>query len=142
MPSAYRHRLRDYIRDGDPPMPTEEQIYGHFMRILETWGEDASYLVGWSTPSQVGNESFTRWMARLMRFAASPNDFVRQLDSIFNYDAGDAPERVTTRTQVIHVTGDLAGVSWLADFGGPGACLGFLRNRAVTSAFVVGKSSC
>ncbi len=119
VPPAYRHRLSDYIREGDPPILSEEQIYGHFMRILETWGEDASYLVSWSTPSQVGNESFTRWMARLMRFAASPNDFVRQLDSIFNFDAGDAPERVTTRTQVIHVTGDLeltvAGGRLLAD---------------------------
>ena len=119
VPPAYRHRLRDYIREGDPPILTEEQIYGHFMHILETWGEDASYLVSWATPSQVGNESFTRWMARLMRFAASPNDFVRQLDSIFNLDAGDAPERLTTRTQVIHVTGDLeltvAGGRLLAD---------------------------
>ena len=73
-------------------MLTSEEIYAHFMKVLATWGEDASYLVGWSTPSQVGNEPFTRWMARLMRFAASPNDFVRQLDSIFNLDAGDAPE--------------------------------------------------
>lgn len=119
VPPAYRHRLREYMREGDPPMLTTEEIYAHFMRILKTWGEDASYLVSWSTPSQVGNESFTRWMARLMRFAASPNDFVRQLDSIFNFDAGDAPERVTARTQVIHVTGDqelhVAGGRMLAD---------------------------
>ena len=33
-----------------------------------------------------------------MRFAASPNDFVRQLGSIFNLDTGDAPERMTART--------------------------------------------
>ena len=119
VPPAYRRRLRDYVRDGDPPMLTSEEIYAHFMKILATWGEDASYLVGWSTPSQVGNEPFTRWMARLMRFAASPNDFVRQLDSIFNFDAGDAPERLTMRTQVLHVAGDqelhVAGGRLLAD---------------------------
>jgi len=119
VPPTYRPRLDEFVRDGDPPMLSEEDIYGHFIHILGTWGEDASYLVGWECPSQVGNEAFTRWMARLMRFAASPNDFVRQLDSIFNFDAGDAPERVTTRTQVIHVTGDLtltvAGGRLLAD---------------------------
>ena len=68
--------------------------------MLETWGEDANYLVNWSMPSQIGNDSFTRWMARLMRLAASPNDFVRQSDTIFNLDAGDAPERVSMRTML------------------------------------------
>ena len=76
------------------------------MRILETWGEDASFLVEWAMPSQVGNESFTRWMARLLRYAASPKDFKRQLDSVFALDAGDAPERISTRTMVMHVRGD------------------------------------
>lgn len=106
VPPAYRGRLGDYVRDGDPPRLSTTEIYAHFMKILATWGEDASYLVGWATPSQIGNEPFTRWMARLMRFAASPNDFVRQLDSVFNFDAGDAPERLTTRTQLLHVAGD------------------------------------
>ena len=57
-------------------------------------------------PSQVGNESFTRWVARLLRLAASPKDFKRQLDSIFSVDAGDAPERISARTLVMHVLGD------------------------------------
>jgi class 3 adenylate cyclase len=105
-PPAYRHRQREYLREGDPPLQSNEEIYECFMRILSTWGEDASYLVELAMPSQVGNESFTRWVARLTRFAASPRDFVRQLDSIFNLDAGDAPERLTTPTMVIHAAGD------------------------------------
>lgn len=119
VPPAYRGRLREYVREGDPPLLTTEETYGHFMKILATWGEDARPFVSWATPSQIGNEPFTRWVARLMRFAASPNDFVRQLDSIFNYDAGDSPERLTVRTQVMHVVGDLelpvAGGRMLAD---------------------------
>ena len=107
VPPAYRDRIPEYAREGAPPILNADQIYERFMKVLATWGEDASELVDWAMPSQVGNESFTRWMARLMRFAASPNDFVRQLDSVFNLDAGDAPERVAVRTLVMHVRGDL-----------------------------------
>jgi class 3 adenylate cyclase len=105
-PPAYRHRQREYLREGDPRWKSSEELYECFMRIVSTWGVDASYLVELAMPSQVGNEAFTRWVARLTRFAASPRDFVRQLDSIFNLDAGNAPERVTTPTMVIHATGD------------------------------------
>jgi class 3 adenylate cyclase len=102
----YQGRIPQYIREGDPPILTGPQIYEHFLHILETWGEDASPLVEWAMPSQIGNESFTRWMARLQRYAASPRDFKRQLDSIFALDAGDAPERISARTMVMHVKGD------------------------------------
>src|SRR5207244_7654178 len=78
-------------------------IYAHFLHILETWGEDAREMVAWEMPSQTGNESFTRWIARLQRLAASPKDFLRQLDSIFALDAGDAPEdRKSTRLNSSH----------------------------------------
>ena len=106
VPPRYQARIRAYIRDGDPPILNGPQIYEHFLRVLETWGVDASYLVGWAMPSQIGNESFIRWLARLLRFAASPKDFKRQLDSIFTLDAGDAPERIAARTMVMHVRGD------------------------------------
>ena len=106
MPPRYVPRIPEFIREGDPPILTKEQMYERFMGIIETWGEDASALVEWSTPSQVGNESFTRWMARLQRYAASPRDFKRQLDSIMDLDIGDAPERIKARTMVMHVLGD------------------------------------
>jgi class 3 adenylate cyclase len=102
----YRDRIPAYLRAGDPRPSLPNQIYEHFMQILETWGEDAHSLVEWEIPSQAGNESFTRWMARLQRHAASPRDFKRQLDSIFVLDAGDAPERIAARTLVMHVKGD------------------------------------
>ncbi len=105
-PPRYVPRVPGFIREGDPPILDRNGIYEHFMRVLETWGEDASYLVDWAMPSQIGNESFTRWLARLERFAASPNDFKRQLDNIMEFDAGDAPERVRVPTQVLHVAGD------------------------------------
>ncbi len=103
----YQSRIPNYIRSGDPLPMSGPQIYERFLGILDTWGEDASHLVEWAMPSQIGNESFTRWMARLQRLAASPKDFRRQLDSIFGLDAGDAPERITARTMVMHVKGDL-----------------------------------
>jgi class 3 adenylate cyclase/pimeloyl-ACP methyl ester carboxylesterase len=106
VPPRYIGRIPEYIRDGDPPILNGVQIYEHFERVLETWGEDASYLVEWAMPSQIGNEAFTRWLARLLRCAASPKDFKRQLDSIIRLDAGDAPERISARTLVMHVQGD------------------------------------
>jgi class 3 adenylate cyclase len=102
----YYGRIPAHIRPGDPPLMDGPHIYERFMTILETWGEDASELVAWAMPSQIGNESFTRWVARLQRMAASPKDFLRQLDSIYTLDAGDAPERIKARTLVLHVAGD------------------------------------
>ena len=102
----YQPRIPEFIREGDPPILNGPQIYEHFMRVLETWGVDASYLVGWGMPSQTENTSFIRWMARLLRFAASPKDFKRQFDSIYGLDAGDAPERISCRTLVMHSHGD------------------------------------
>ena len=103
----YQSRIPNYTRSGDPLAMSGPQIYERLLGILDTWGEDASHLVEWVMPSQIGNESFTRWMARLQRLTASPKDFRRQLDSIFGLDAGDAPERITARTMVMHVKGDL-----------------------------------
>ena len=105
-PPRYLPRIFDFVREGDPRILSKEEIYQHFEVVLDTWGEDASYLIDWSMPSQTGNESFARWMTRLMRMAATPKDFKRQLDSIFDLDAGDAPERITAPTMVMHTKGD------------------------------------
>ena len=63
-------------------------------------------MVEWEMPSAVDNESFIRWVGRLQRMSCSPKDFVKQLESVVALDAGDAPERITTRTLVMHVKGD------------------------------------
>ena len=105
-PPRYLSRIFDFVEDGDPPLLAREGVYAHFERVMETWGQDATYLIDWAMPSQIGNQSFERWMTRLCRMAASPKDFKRQLDSIFDLDAGDAPERITVPTMVMHTRGD------------------------------------
>jgi class 3 adenylate cyclase/pimeloyl-ACP methyl ester carboxylesterase len=102
----YYGEIPRYMQKGDPWINNGQKIYEHFQQIVETWGEDASEMVAWEIPSQAGNESFTRWLARLQRMAASPRDFTRQLQSIMALDAGDAPERIKVRTLVMHVRGD------------------------------------
>ncbi len=102
----YYGKIRHYMRKGDPWINDGQKIYEHFLQIVETWGEDATEMVAWEIPSQAGNESFTRWMARLMRLAASPRDFIRQLQSIMALDAGDALDRIKARTLVMHVKDD------------------------------------
>ncbi len=102
----YRPRVLDYIEDGDPPLQTPEQLYERFLHVVETWSEDPGYMVDWEMPSQSANESFVRWIGRLQRLSSSPKDFHRQLDSVFTLDAGDAPERISAPTLVMHVKGD------------------------------------
>lgn len=106
VPHQYRRRIRDRFEEGDAPLVSTQETVDRFLKMAETWGEDATYMVGFELPSQSGNEGVSRWMARLCRFSASPNDFTKQLFSIVTLDAGDAPERIQAPTQVAHVKGD------------------------------------
>jgi class 3 adenylate cyclase len=103
----YRERMPDYTKAGDPPIILKDEIVGRFLKIAENWSEDPQHMVDWEMPSAAGNESFVRWVGRLQRMACSPKDFVRQLMSVAELDAEDAPERISTRTMVMHVKGDL-----------------------------------
>ena len=115
----YRHRYPDYVRDGDAPLLGVEGIVERFMHIAAAWSEDPRPMVEWEMPSAIDNASFIRWVGRLQRMSCSPKDFVKQLESVVALDAGDAPERITTRTLVLHVKGDrvlpVAGGRLLAD---------------------------
>lgn len=102
----YVDRVPQYERVGDPPRQSREQIIERFLQMASTWAEDPTYMVEWEMPSQTGNESFTRWVGRLQRLSCSPKDFLRQFQSIAALDAGDAPERISARTMVMHVKGD------------------------------------
>ena len=106
VPPRYRKRIPDYVRDGDPPLKTTKEIYERFLNLVETWSEQPACMVDWMTPSQSGNGSFVRWTGRLQRMTCSPRDFRRQVESIHTLDAGDAPERISSRTMVMHVKGD------------------------------------
>jgi class 3 adenylate cyclase len=106
VPHRYRHQVRARFEDGDAPIPKTQETTDRFLKIAETWGEDATYLVNFELPSQNGNEGVSRWIARLCRFSASPKDFRKQLESIISLDAGNAPERIQAPTLVQHVKGD------------------------------------
>ena len=120
MPSP-RHwsRMFDRVAPGDPPMMQGDEIGERFAHLVRTWGEEPQYFVDWFMPSQSENESFVRWGGRLERLSASPRDFERQLHSVMALDAGDAAERITAPTLVMHVKGDrvcnVAGGRVLAD---------------------------
>jgi class 3 adenylate cyclase len=102
----YRDRYPEFFEDGDPPMLGVDRIVERFMNIAALWSEDPSPMVEWEMPSAIDNSSFVRWCGRLQRMSCSPKDFVKQLESVVALDAGDAPERITTRTLVVHVKGD------------------------------------
>jgi class 3 adenylate cyclase len=107
------------VHDGDAPLLDVDGIVERFMHIAALWSEDPRPMVEWEMPSAAENESFVRWVGRLQRMSCSPKDFVKQLESVVALDAGDAPERITTRTLVMHVKGDrvlpVAGGRLLAD---------------------------
>ena len=106
MTPRYRRLVRDRVEPGDPPLPRNQDILDRFHRIADEWSEDPSYMIQYEMPSQIGNESVSRWIGRLQRFSATPNEFRRQLESLDKLDAGDAPERMQARTLVMHVKGD------------------------------------
>jgi class 3 adenylate cyclase len=105
-PRRYSKRVYDYFREGDYPLQKRAVLYDRFMRVAETWSEDPRYMVEWEMPSAADNESFVRWVGRLQRLSASPRDFRRQVESVFELEGGDAPERIKARTLVMHVKGD------------------------------------
>ena len=105
-PHKYRPQIRARFEEGDAPIPTTKSLVERFLKIAETWGEDATFMLDYELPSQNGNEGVSRWIARLCRMSASPRDFRKQLESIVGLDAGDASERIRARTLVHHVKGD------------------------------------
>lgn len=102
----YRQRIADYIEHGDPPLQKTKEIYERFLSLVESWSEKPENMVDWMMPSQTGNGSFNRWNGRMQRMACSPRDFRRQVENVHTLDAGDAPERISTRTLVMHAKGD------------------------------------
>ena len=99
----YWARLREYRRDGDPE---RTDLVQRFLELADDWPSNPQRMVDWFLPSQSGNESVIRWFGRLQRLSCSPRDFRRQLESVFQLDPGDAPERISAPTQVSHVVGD------------------------------------
>ena len=106
VPHQYRRLIRERFEEGDAPIARTQETLERFLKFVETWGEDATFMINLELPSQNGNESVSRWIARLCRLSASPRDFRRQLESIMSLDAGDASERIRARTLVTHVKGD------------------------------------
>jgi class 3 adenylate cyclase len=106
MTPRYRRQVPDHVQSGDPPLPREQEIIDRFHEIADAWSDDPSYMINYEMPSQIGNDEVSRWIGRLQRFSATPNEFRRQLESFVQLDAGDAPERIEAPTLVMHVKGD------------------------------------
>jgi class 3 adenylate cyclase len=105
-PAQYRVLVQERTEAGDPPIPSPREMWAGFERLIDAWPEGVQEFVDWFMPSQSDNPSFRRWLGRLMRLSASPRDFRRQVESIWTLDPGDAPERITQPTLVVHVKGD------------------------------------
>jgi class 3 adenylate cyclase len=105
-PRRYWARIPALMRDGDRPLESEEQVRARFNQLANGWPENSQELVDWMMPDQRDNESFVRWVGRCQRLSASPRDFRRQIESLFEIDAEDAPERIACPTLVQHVHGD------------------------------------
>ena len=104
--SRYYGRFGALVEPGDAPIESAEQKRARFDSIAAGWPENSQEFVDWFMPDRSGDEAFVRWVGRFQRLSASPRDFRRQVESIFDLDAGDAPERITAPTLVVHVKGD------------------------------------
>ena len=62
-------RLLDHVLEDDPPLKSLDQTVSIFTHIGEGWSDDPERMVDFMMPSQLGNESFTRWVGRFQRFA-------------------------------------------------------------------------
>lgn len=124
VPTQYRSRLPALLHEGDPPLSEYSDTGAKFARLRDTWSEDPSFMVDLMLPSQAGNLSNERWVGRFQRFSATPTDMWTQYESAIELDAGDAPERITAPSLVMHVKGDrvlpVAGGRLLAELV-PGA---------------------
>ncbi len=102
--SRYWNLLLANVAEGDPPL--NSHLSQRFASLVEGWPENAQEFVDWFMPYCSTDRAFVRWAGRFQRLSASPRDFRRQVDSVLAIDAGDAPERITSPTLVIHVKGD------------------------------------
>jgi class 3 adenylate cyclase len=104
--SRYFGRVEALVEPGDPPISSLGQLWARFESLADGWPENSQEMVDWMMPDQSTNDAFVRWCGRFQRLSASPRDFRRQIEGVFQLDAGDAPERITAPTLVIHVRGD------------------------------------
>jgi len=106
LPSRYYGRAAEHLEPDDPPIVSPDVVWARFESLANGWPENSQEFVDWMMPDQSTNDAFVRWAGRLQRLSASPRDFRRQIEGIFELDAGDAPERITAPSLVIHVKGD------------------------------------
>jgi class 3 adenylate cyclase len=97
--------LPAYRRAGDPVYTRDESL-SRVWHTVETWGDAPEVMVDNFCPSQNGNPSFIRWIARYQRQSASPADIRRQVESLLGLDANQRLVEITAPTLVMNVTGD------------------------------------
>ena len=96
----------DGYREPDDPVIDHGFVFSQFGRLMETWGVDPAFLVGWMMPSQLDNTPFVRWVGRLQRQTASPADIERQIQSVLHLDATECLPDIEAPTLVVHAKGD------------------------------------
>ena len=82
------------------------ESYAHFMRLVDTWGNDPQYIVDWMMPSQSANAAFVRWVGRFQRLTASPADIRRQIDSVWSLEGISDLSAIRAPTLVMHARDD------------------------------------
>ena len=102
-PARYWYRLDELA--GEHLLPTAE-IRRRWDEIADGWASNPGLMVDWILPSQSNNESLVRWMGRLQRLSATQDAVRRQIENVFQLDAGDAPTRVQQPTLITHSVGD------------------------------------
>lgn len=102
-PVRYWDRLE---RLGSPNRLSVGELHQRWQAVADGWASDPVLMVDWIAPGLRDNESVVRWTARFQRLAATREGVRRQIDSVFELDAGDAPERVTAPTLILHSRGD------------------------------------
>jgi class 3 adenylate cyclase len=87
-------------------VPSSAAVRERFGRLVETWGREPSYMVEWMMPSQAGNESFVRWIARFQRLTASPAEFTRQIENVMRLRGVEDPSDIAAPCLLLHVVDD------------------------------------
>ena len=87
---------------------TEEEWMSWLAWVIPRWGsmESAIVDVQEAAPERVGDEAFTRWVAKLYRYGVSPNAASALYQLALGLDVTDVLPAVRVPTMVAHRTGD------------------------------------
>jgi class 3 adenylate cyclase len=77
-----------------------------FIDIYQHWGRDATPMIGFVSPSHLGNEAFVRWSERLQRLSATQDEYGRQMKSLALITTDPVLEEIVAPTLVANCSRD------------------------------------